>query len=91
MRICQSCGGRYEPIGADGVRYFHACPPQRRVRVRRGATELLVALEEVLDTDVQLEELDVERPNRRNENVRRDPDGVVRPIAEGDGTTDEAA
>lgn len=24
---CQSCGGTYEPICADGVQYFHACPP----------------------------------------------------------------
>ena len=91
MRICRSCGGRYEPIGADGARYFHACPLRRRVKVRRGAAELLVDLDQVLDTDVRLAELDVERPNRRNENVRRDPDGVVKPIAEGDGTTDEAA
>lgn len=27
MVECLTCGGRYEPVGADGVRYFHACPP----------------------------------------------------------------
>lgn len=27
MVQCLSCGGRYEPIGADGVPYAHVCPP----------------------------------------------------------------
>lgn len=24
---CNSCGGVYADTSADGVRYFHACPP----------------------------------------------------------------
>lgn len=27
MVKCQSCGGIYEPVQADGMQYFHACPP----------------------------------------------------------------
>jgi hypothetical protein len=27
MRSCRSCRGTYQPVGADGVRYFHVCPP----------------------------------------------------------------
>ena len=27
MVQCNVCGGRYEPVQADGCLYFHACPP----------------------------------------------------------------
>lgn len=27
MNKCKSCGGEYEPTQADGIQYFHACPP----------------------------------------------------------------
>lgn len=27
MLTCKSCGGTYDPIGADGMAYFHSCPP----------------------------------------------------------------
>lgn len=27
MVECLTCKGRYEPIQADGTRYFHTCPP----------------------------------------------------------------
>lgn len=34
---CNSCQGEYDDIGADGVAYFHACPPVVIVRVRDDA------------------------------------------------------
>lgn len=27
MTRCKSCGGTYVPVGADGLTYYHACPP----------------------------------------------------------------
>jgi hypothetical protein len=27
MVKCNACGGIYDPIGIDGVAYFHVCPP----------------------------------------------------------------
>jgi hypothetical protein len=27
MVQCQTCGGRYESVQADGTLYFHVCPP----------------------------------------------------------------
>ena len=32
---CNICQGEYDDVGADGVPYFHACPPIARVRIRR--------------------------------------------------------
>lgn len=89
MRICRSCGGRYESIGADRVQYFHACPPVHRVKVRRGAAVILVDLADVLPTDIRLEDVEVKRPDKRDENVRVDlVDGQTKPKAEGLGADD---
>jgi hypothetical protein len=30
---CESCGGTYSSHQADGLLYFHACPPERVVEV----------------------------------------------------------
>lgn len=35
MVTCNACGGSYEPIGPDGLQYFHACPPLSRVEVAK--------------------------------------------------------
>lgn len=86
---CLSCGGEYDTVLPDAMRYFHACPPLRRVRVRRGAATIVVDLDRVLVTDERLEELAVERPERRDENVVVDPaDRRVKPKAEGLGAED---
>lgn len=31
---CNACGGEYDDVQADGVRYFHVCPPLQLVRVK---------------------------------------------------------
>jgi antitoxin (DNA-binding transcriptional repressor) of toxin-antitoxin stability system len=51
MVKCLSCGGTYEPIGADGLRYYHACPPVTRRHVVRAGAPLDVPLDEVQPTD----------------------------------------
>lgn len=33
MVKCTACGATYEPIGADGLQYFHRCPPLSRVEL----------------------------------------------------------
>lgn len=35
---CNACGGIYDDVGPDGLRYFHACPPLS-VRELRAALE----------------------------------------------------
>ena len=89
MRICRSCGGRYEPIGRDGVRYFHACPPIVRVRVQRDGAELVVDRDQVRVTDTRLEDVVIDRPNHRNENVRGWGATARSSISDGDGASDE--
>jgi hypothetical protein len=40
---CKACGGVYDDVLPDGMRYFHVCPPLTRQRVTRhnGALELV--------------------------------------------------
>lgn len=45
---CNACGGDYDPVGRDGVRYFHVCPPLEIVTVADG---LGVVSEIALGTD----------------------------------------
>lgn len=52
MVQCQSCGGTYEPIGANGIRYFHTCPPVVCLVVTRDGQRINVRLSDVKATDV---------------------------------------
>lgn len=49
---CTACGGIYEPIGADGVAYYHVCPPRLRVPVLRAGVARLVDGVDVKPDDV---------------------------------------
>ena len=51
MVQCKACGATYEPIGADGVRYFHACPPLTKRRVQRAGVWQDVPLDQVQPSD----------------------------------------
>lgn len=51
MKRCRVCGGVYASILSDGVRYFHSCPPEIRVRVRRGSAVLEVSLADLRPND----------------------------------------
>lgn len=84
---CRTCGGIYDPVQADGMLYFHACPPLQQVKIRRGAAELLVNPDRVLPGDIVLDRVQVARPNRRDENrpgAREEHTGQIR--AAGGGT-----
>ena len=52
MKLCQACSGTYEPIGADGVRYFHTCPPVVCLVVTRDGVRKTVRLADVQKTDL---------------------------------------
>lgn len=82
---CKTCQGVYVDPQRDGMRYFHACAPIHNPaydaqfdiddegnRVAKGAI------------DPNIPEM-LERPNKRDENVERKPDGRVGPKADGPG------
>ncbi len=88
MQKCNTCGGTYAPILPDGMRYFHACPPLHRVRVKhQDGTTAVVDVDKVVPTDERLEDVFVERADKRDENVMLNGAGTVKPKAEGKGTT----
>jgi hypothetical protein len=69
MTKCLTCGGVYAPIGADGVRYFHACPPLSDAEV---AVALGVPSNPTLQTAAQQAEIAAApraRPDARDENI----------------------
>jgi hypothetical protein len=59
---CQTCGGEYDSILADGSQYFHACPPlsaaELRAAVKAGTVTLSKrqqrALDAAIDSDAGL-------------------------------------
>lgn len=69
MVKCNACNGTYEPIGADGVRYFHVCPPLSAVELAAAvaAGKLVLPVGETAVEAVQRRSY--HRANRRDENV----------------------
>lgn len=85
---CTTCGGIYDEVQADGLRYFHACPPlsssELAAAVKAGKVELAAdeTAEEAVARRVYL------RAGARDENVTAgdDPRQAARPKSEGKGT-----
>ena len=50
--VCNACDGVFPDVLTDGTRYFHACPPERFVRVKRAGADLVVALADVQPGDL---------------------------------------
>jgi hypothetical protein len=74
---CVSCGGVYQPTQADGTTYFHACPDTKLVTP---------AVIDKATGDVTKPAVYQALANRRNENIRVDPDtGKATIIAAGGG------
>lgn len=48
---CNACRGEYADAGADGILYFHTCPPITVVRVQRGGQWTRVPLADLRPTD----------------------------------------
>lgn len=51
MVKCNACGGVYEPVLPDGLRYFHTCAPIVGVAVTRGGVAQTVPITDLRDTD----------------------------------------
>lgn len=56
MRKCLSCGATYEPVLADGMLYFHTCPPFSAPELRKaldaGTVRLTAAQQAALDAAI---------------------------------------
>lgn len=57
MVKCLSCGGVYEPVLADGMLYFHACPPfsapELLAAIAAGTVRLTATQQAALDAAAQ--------------------------------------
>lgn len=84
---CNSCGGVYAPVQADGTSYFHVCPPVPQFFDDTGAPITADAADGILKLGGTVYRRDVERPNQRDENVMPDPAkrGATKAKAEGAG------
>lgn len=70
MRVrCKACGGVYVAVLPDGMEYYHACPPETLVTVRRDAGTREVLLADVQPTDTEISRRTRERADARDENV----------------------
>lgn len=49
---CTTCGGIYEPVGADGCAYFHTCPPITYAAVVRNGKAGLVSIQKLAADDL---------------------------------------
>jgi hypothetical protein len=68
MVECQSCGGRYEPIQADGMEYYHRCPPLSAVELQQAVDDGRVKLPDKETVDDAVLRRTYERSNFRDEN-----------------------
>jgi hypothetical protein len=68
MVECQSCGGRYEPIQADGMEYYPRCPPLSAVELEQAVKDGRVELPEGETVEQAVLRRTYERANFRDEN-----------------------
>lgn len=73
MWECRSCGGTYQPIGADGVRYFHSCPPLSRHEFEAAVHAGTIVPRPLESIDDAFARRLWPRSNPRDENVTRAP------------------
>lgn len=78
MEQCTACKGTYEKTTADGMQYFHRCPPLSAVELAAAVTAGKVQLPidpvtTLAETpDVAVTRRVYERGNLRDENVKTD-------------------
>ena len=86
MNECQSCGGRYEPIQADGTEYYHRCPPLSAVELDQAVKDGRVTLPEGETVKDAVARRIYERANMRDENrASTKEEHADTPRLEGDG------
>ena len=49
---CRACQGEYSPTTPDGLRYFHACPPVKAIRVSRAGNLSIIPVSQLQPTDL---------------------------------------
>lgn len=89
MLKCNACGGTYEPLQADGLQYFHVCPPLSRAELVAAVDAGKVQLPAGETVDDALRRRTYERGNKRDENLKSTAErdaGTVK--AEGAGVVD---
>lgn len=75
MLKCNSCGATYEPLLADGLQYFHRCPPLSAAELAKAVADGRVVLpvdpvtKAPETVDVALSRRLYDRANLRDENV----------------------
>lgn len=69
MVKCQSCGGTYEPIQADGTQYFHRCAPLSAPQLQAAVDAGAVTLPKGETVDQAITRRVYERANLRDENL----------------------
>lgn len=70
MRLrCNTCGGEYDELMPDGLRYFHKCPPVVYAVVVRNKEKVAVPQADVAKDEPIVDYLYIDRPNARDENV----------------------
>jgi hypothetical protein len=67
---CNSCGGTYDDVSADGVPYYHACAPLTHTILRLANGTEAEMTGPLPDGAVVLRVESEERPNKRDENIR---------------------
>lgn len=70
MVKCRTCNGTYEPLQADGTRYYHACPPLERATVDRLGALVDVDARTVQPGERVVRQFTIDRPNHRDENLK---------------------
>lgn len=67
---CQSCGGTFAPILADGTQYFHRCAPLSRAELAAAVAAGKVQLPAKETSDDAIGRRTYERANLRDENLQ---------------------
>lgn len=70
MNKCNTCNGTYEPIGADGLQYFHVCPPLSVLELTAAVAAAKVVLPGGETPDIAVTRRSYERATKRDENVK---------------------
>lgn len=84
---CRSCGGIYESVQADGILYFHACPPLSAAEVDRAVKDGRVTLPPGETPEEAVARRTYERANKRDENRLSTAEAHAGTVKhEGDGT-----
>ena len=69
MVQCNTCGGTYEPVQADGMRYFHVCPPLSAPELQAAVDAGKVELPKGETVDDAVSRRTYRRANHRDETV----------------------